>query len=310
MGYIYPKNKTVYLLAGTMGVLLNLTGCGGGGDDAAQVIADEFVTLSGKITNLNDAGESGVQVEGVYTPGGVLNPTADTDANGNFSISVLKNDPVFLQATKSGFATVNSQKAALNTNVTGLDIGIPTESQAQAVIDNAFTTMPAIQNHAWLVVDIEDSNGDGVSGQTVSISNATAAVEVYTECNGTDGGATSTTVCPDGWASPMYIAYFDTTGDATVTVGSETQTAPIRMGEITALEFEAVPAGQVKYDADCASCHAAGAHDTNLEIVKAGDLAGESSKLISDLSSLGGMNNVADLTSQEMLDLTAFLDSL
>jgi len=177
MNYIYAKDKAAYLLAGTMGILLNLTGCGGGGDDAAQVITDEFVTISGKITNLDDVGESGVQLEGVYTaPGGALNPTTNTDTNGNFSLSVLKNDPVFLQATKSGFATVNSQKAALNTNVTELDIGLPTENQAQAVIDIAFSTMPVLlENHAWLVVDIEDSNGDGVSGQTVSVSNATAA---------------------------------------------------------------------------------------------------------------------------------------
>jgi mono/diheme cytochrome c family protein len=174
-----------------------------------------------------------------------------------------------------------------------------------------------LENHAWLVVDIEDSNGDGVSGQTISISNATAADGVYTECNGTDGDASSTTVCPNGWSSPMFIAYFDASSEATVTVGSETQTAPIRMGEITALEFEvaAVPvgtiaAGQAKYDVDCADCHAAGDHDTKLEITKAGDLAGQSSKLISELSSLGGMNSVTDLTSQEILDLTAFLDSL
>ena len=320
MSYLHPKNKAVYLLAGSMATLLSLTGCGGSSDDAVQVIADEFVSISGKITNLNDdAGEPDVQVEGVYTtPGGLLNPKIDTDANGNFSLSVLKNDPVFLQATKSGFATVNSQKAALNTDETGLDIGLPTETQAQDVINNAFTTMPALQNHAWLVVDIEDSNGDGVSGQIVSINNLTPSGKVYTDCDGTDSGVSSTAACPNGWESPMYIAYFDTTGDATVTIGSETQTAPIRMGEITALEYEvasapvgSVAAGQAKYDADCASCHAAGSYDLSLPTDPASDLDGKSNLIIPDLSTLPGMKSgVPDITEQQVLDLKAFLDSL
>ena len=320
MSYLHPKNKAVYLLAGSMATLLSLTGCGGSSDDAVQVIADEFVSISGKITNLNDdAGEPDVQVEGVYTtPGGLLNPKIDTDANGNFSLSVLKNDPVFLQATKSGFATVNSQKAALNTDDTGLDIGLPTETQAQDVINNAFTTMPALQNHAWLVVDIEDSNGDGVSGQIVSINNLTPSGKVYTDCDGTDSGVSSTAACPDGWASPMYIAYFDTTGDATVTVDSETQNAPIRMGEITALEYEvtsapagSVVAGKVKYDTDCASCHAAGSYDPTT-FSGGTDLLILNRPLITDISSYSPSKkiNVADLSSQEILDLTAFLDSL
>ena len=45
------------------------------------------------------------------------------------------------------------------------------------------------------------------------------------------------------------------------------------MGEITALEFEvgSFAAGQLKYDADCGSCHAAGSHDTTIQF-RAGDL--------------------------------------
>lgn len=320
MSYIYPKNKAVYLLAGIIGVSLNLTGCGGSSDDVAQVIADEFVTVSGKVTNLNDTGEPDVRLEGIYdAPGDILNPKTDTDTNGNFSLSVLKDDAVFLQARKSGFAIVNSQKVALATNVTELDIGLPTEGQAQDVIDNAFTSMPALQNHAWLVVEIEDANGDGVSGQTVSVNSATVAGEVYTECDGTDGGATSTTgPCPSDRVSPMYIAYFDVASEATVTVGSETQTAPIRMGEITALEFEvaiapvgSIAAGQAKYDADCASCHAAGSYDPSQPTDPASDLDGKSNLIIPELSTLPGMKSgVSDITQQQVLDLKAFLDSL
>lgn len=231
---------------------------------------------------------------------------------------MLKNDAVFLRATKDSFTTINSAKAPLNVNVSGLDIGMPTGDEAQSVIDTAFSPATTLlANKAWLVVDIEDANGDEVNGQTIA-STISVAAEVYTECNGTDSGATATTgPCSSGRPSPMYIAYFDAAGEANITVGSETQVAPIRMGEITYLEFETVAApvgsiaaGQAKYDTDCFNCHAAGAHDTTLEVPNAGDLAGKSSSLIADLSSLGGMNNVADLTSQEILDLTAFLDSL
>lgn len=73
------------ILASALGAAVILSGCGGGGDDAAQVIADEFISISGKISNLNDMGESGVVVQGVYSsPGDVLNPTITTDSSGNF----------------------------------------------------------------------------------------------------------------------------------------------------------------------------------------------------------------------------------
>jgi hypothetical protein len=307
------------IIASVLGIAVILSGCGGGGDDAAVFVPQEFYTISGKISNLNDTGEPGVVVEGVYSsPGDVLNPTVATDSSGNFSLQVLKNDAVFLRATKDSFATINSAKAPLNANVSGLDIGMPTGDEAQSVIDTAFSPATTLlENKAWLVVDIEDANGDEVIGQTIT-STISPADEVYTECDGTDNSATATTgPCPSGRPSPMYIAYFDAAGEANITVGSETQLAPIRMGEITYLEFETVvapvgsiAAGQIKYDTDCFNCHAAGAHDTTLEVPNAGDLAGKSSLLISDLSSLGGMNSVTDLTSQEILDLTAFLDSL
>ena len=307
------------ILASALGSALILTGCGGGDDAATTFVAQEFVSISGKISNFNDTGEPGVVVEGVYSsPGDVLNPTVTTDSSGDFSLQVLKNDAVFLRATKDSFATINSAKAPLNANVSGLDIGMPTGDEAQDVIDAAFSsTTPPLVNHAWLVVDIEDANGDEVVGQTIT-STISPADEVYTDCVGADSGATVTTgPCSSGRPSPMYIAYFDAAGEANITVGSETQLAPIRMGEITYLEFETVvapvgsiAAGQIKYDTDCFNCHAAGAHDTTLEVPNAGDLAGKSSLLISDLSSLGGMNSVTDLTSQEILDLTAFLDSL
>jgi mono/diheme cytochrome c family protein len=308
------------ILASALGSALILTGCGGGDDAATTFVAQEFVSISGKISNLNDTGEPDIFVEGVYSsPGDPLNPTTSTDSNGDFSLDVLKGDAVFLRATKDSFATINSAKSPLNVNVSGLDIGMPTGAEAQSVIDAAFSsTTPPLVNHAWLVVDIEDENGEAVVGETIT-SSVLPADEVYTDCNGADSGATATTgPCPGGRPSPMYIAYFDAAVEANITVGSETQLAPIRMGEITYLEYEtiaapvgSIAAGQAKYDADCAICHAAGSYDTSTSN-GASDLFGDSSKLIANISSYSPTKKaaVADLTNQEILDLTAFLDSL
>ena len=308
------------ILASALGSALILTGCGGGDDAATTFVAQEFVSISGKISNLNDTGEPDIFVEGVYSsPGDPLNPTTATDSSGDFSLQVLKNDAVFLRATKDSFATINSAKTPLNVNVSGLDIGMPTGAEAQSVIDAAFSsTTPPLVNHAWLVVDIEDENGEAVVGETIT-SSVSPTDAVYTDCNGADSNTTATTgPCPGGRPSPMYIAYFDAAVEANITVGSETQLAPIRMGEITYLEYEivsapvgSIAAGQAKYDADCAICHAAGSYDTSTSN-GASDLFEDSSKLIANISSYSPTKKaaVADLTNQEILDLTAFLDSL
>jgi mono/diheme cytochrome c family protein len=304
-------NKATIILACTLG-LVNLQGCSS--DDVADAIADEFITVSGTMTDINGAALEGVNVEGVYTdPGAVLNPSDDTDANGDFSLQVLKNDVVYLRATKSTYATVNSAKEALSASVTGLDIGIPSETEAKTVIDTALgaSTTP-LANEAWLVVDIEDANGDQVSGQSV-ISTRTPSYEVYTDCDGTDSGGSVTVACPAGRDVPMYIAYFDATGDSNIKVGTETQTAPLRMGEIVALEFTTLTtaptgsfaAGLVKYDADCAGCHGAGSHDP---VDTASDLYNDGEKLALDMSSINPMGGEAIITQQELLDLTAFLE--
>jgi hypothetical protein len=68
-------------------------------------------------------------------------------------------------------------------------------------------------------------------------------------------------------------------------------------------------AGQLKYDADCGSCHAAGSHDTT-STGQAGDLYLKGHLIITDISSYAPTkkSGVDDLTDQEILDLKAFLD--
>ena len=303
------------IIASVLGIAVILSGCGGG-DDAAVFVPQEFYTISGQVTN-DSSPEADVTVKGIYSDGSPLNPSTTTLVDGTFSIEVLKNTPVSAQVSKSGFATLNSAKEALSVNESGVDIELVTSSDAEAAVAAAFSG-PELADVAWLAVNVVDSADVQVNGVTISTTGSPADTAA-TLCDGIgSSGDVTIAPCPsrDG---PMYFAYFDIDStEVTVTAGSDSQLAPVRRGEVTFLEFEAVAvvpvgtiaAGQAKYDADCASCHAAGTYDTSLEVVKAGDLDGKSSLLIPDLSSLGGMNNVADLTPQEILDLTAFLGSL
>ena len=236
-------NKSISLFASTLGLMVLLTACSSS-DDAAQVIADEFVQINGNVMNLADAGEPDVQVEAVYTdPGNPLNPVTTTGSDGGFALQLLKDTPAFLRATKSNFTTINSAKAPFTASMDVGDIGMPTETQAQEVIDAAFSaaaTLPVLQNHAWLVVDVVDAAGNEVDGREINIPSASPpADEVYTNCDGSDSGQSMTVApCPADRPGPMFIAYFDVEGEVEITVGGQKQLAPIRMGEVTALEFE------------------------------------------------------------------------
>lgn len=235
-------NMKKVFLASTFSTMLILSGCGGGGGggDTTQVVDDLTVTISGQITDSYGLSLPGVTIEGVYNnPGDPLNPSTSSDNNGNFSIEVLKGDVVYLHATKATYATINSGKWAYNANESGFDFGIPTTIEAQDAINLLFASnTPNLADKAWLVVDvISAANGNDVAGQTITAVPAPATTaEAYPDCNGVPG-ATSTIACTNR-LSPMYMAYFDAGTNVSVTVAAETQTAVLRKGEITYLEFE------------------------------------------------------------------------
>ena len=299
MKFVHTKNKTAYLLACVIGCLFVLAGCSS--DDDAPAVVD--VTIGGTISDFStDALLAGVNVEGVYTsPGDADNPTTTTDITGFFSLPIKTNTAFYLHGTLAGYATINSEKGTVSTNESGEDIEMPTETEAQEIIDTAFgvATTP-LQNVAWLVVFVEDENGNEVNGVSVSYLSALAPADfVYTNCDGTDSGGEVTTGAPCADDRAMYIAYFNAEGDASVSVAGQTKIAPMRLGEITVLEYEvaaAVPvpdeptpdeplpdqpsAGQLIYDAQCASCHSAGSYDTDGAF---GDVAGTGSQLQADV---------------------------
>jgi len=236
------QGKVAYVLACAMGLVFILTACSS--DDVAQVLADEFVAISGKISstaNPEPAGEPGVIIKGIYSDNDPLNPDVNSGADGTFRLIVLRNTAVSLQASKGNFATLNSAKELLNIDVAGFDIFMPTTAEAEGIIFEAFGAGPTLAGQAWLVVDVVDGNtGDDVDG--VAISTTITPIDlVYTDCAGVGTASTVTVVdvIPCTRDGAMYLAYFDQDStEITVSVGATQQLAPIRRGEVTFLEFE------------------------------------------------------------------------
>ena len=128
---------------------------------------------------------------------------------------------------------------SLSSDETNIVFTIPTEIEIQDIINTAFISAPLLFNHAWLTVDVITATGDEANTYEIILS-ATPAGAVYTACDGTDSGASITTDAPciTGRTGNMFMAYYDTAGEVLVTVGDESQTAAIRIGEFTDLTFE------------------------------------------------------------------------
>lgn len=315
------KNKTGYLLACTIGCLFVLAGCSS--DDDGQAFTD--VTVSGTVTDeSSDAPLPNVTIEGVYTsPGDADNPTATTDAAGAFALTVKSFTPVYLRGTLTGYATINTEKGSIFTSVTGEDIEMPTVTEAQSIINAAFPNeLPLLGNHAWLAVDVYDTNDAEVAGKTITTSVAPLGF-AYIDCTGAASATLATVACATRDDDVMYLAYFSA-GEVTVTVDGINKIAPLNQGEVTVLEYElaaAVPVpdepvpdepvpdeptafdlGKAYYDANCAGCHSAGSYDTS---GFAGNLA--STVIPLDLSNIQGMSNVSDITADIKANLEEFL---
>ena len=232
-------NKLRHLLPGLFVSFLMLPACS---SDDVQKIVDEVVgdvTVSGQLTSsANPSGEQDVSVKGIY--GGVLGDTdsVTTDASGMYSLVILKDTPVSLQASKTGFVTLNSATDSLSADESGFDIEMVTVDDANDAIDQVFPAQK-IDGFAWLVVNVVDSADAEVGDVTISTTGTTPIDTAATNCDGTDSnGDTTIAPCDPGRPGPMYFAYFDTdSAEITVTAGTDTQLAPVRRGEVTFLEF-------------------------------------------------------------------------
>jgi hypothetical protein len=305
MKTVRTRSKTAQLLSCAAAGVFILAGCS---SDDDSPVTPTSITVGGVITDFNDVPLPGVTVQGVYTSSTTENPTASTDSSGSFSLTLDANTAFYLNGTFLGYTTINSEVLNTSSSISGLDIGMPRGPEAEAIIDAAFPTEQlAIINHAWLAVDIEDENGNEVSGETITLSTAPSGF-AYTNCDGTPSGGSTTIACLDR-DGPAYIAYFDAAAEAMVTAVEQSKTAPLRMEQVTVLEYAIGPEfvtafdrGAAYYDAFCTECHSAGSYDTD---GFATNLL--NTTIIQELSSYPSMGNVADLTVEQQADLQAFV---
>ena len=234
-------NKLRHLLPGLFVSFLMLPACS---SDDVQKIVDEVVgdvTVSGQLTSsANPSGEQDVSVKGIY--GGVLGDTdsVTTDASGMYSLVILKDTPVSLQASKTGFVTLNSATDSLSADESGFDIEMVTVDDANDAIDQVFPAQK-IDGFAWLVVNVVDSADAEVGGVKITTTGDPTETAA-TDCDGGNISADTTYTddpCIPERPGPMYFAHFDTdSAEITVTAeGIGTQLAPVRRGEVTYLEF-------------------------------------------------------------------------
>jgi cytochrome c5 len=266
------------------------------------------ITVSGVITDSNAVPLTGVAVQGVYISSSAVNPSTSTDTDGGFALTLEANTAFYLSGAFLGYATLNSEVLNTSVSIAGLDIEMPRSPEVEAIIEAAFPTAGlAIVNHAWLAVDIEDDNGNQISGKAITPDIEPSGF-AYTNCDGSPRDDNTTIACADR-DGPMYIAYYDAAAETTVTALEQTKTAPLRIEQVTALEYTIAPElltafdrGASYYDAYCTECHSAGSYDvdgfaTNLL----------NTTIIQELSSYPSMGNVADLTPEQQADLQAFV---
>ena len=214
---------------------LFVAGCDGGSDGDPDIAT---VKVSGTVTDTNDDPLAGVAVKAITVLAGQDLPgtPVTTDAAGQFTLEVAKDFTAYYEYSMTGRLTVNTQFESHSADVTGLEMQLLTEVEANSIIDTAYPGL-TIADGAWLAISVEDGAGE-VNGATVTV-DAQGSNPSTTECDGTLTG-TLVTVAPCNMpdrVGPMYLDYYDTEQVVGVTVTgiAGTTTAPVRDGEATVL---------------------------------------------------------------------------
>lgn len=197
------------------------------------------ITVSGKTSISDGSAETEVNIEGIYfPPGDISNPTSTSDADGDFALKMVENESFYLRASKIGLVSIISSEMNLSSDKTDIAFQMQTATEVQDILNTAFSIAPQLFNHAWLVINVETTAGDEANGYPVVLS-ALPAGAVYTSCDGTDSGLLETAGAPCSLdrPAPMYIAYYDNAGEITASVGDESQSASIRIGELANINF-------------------------------------------------------------------------
>ena len=231
------KHKLAFLLSWISAMMLFLSACSS--DDVAQLLADETVTVSGTISR--GAGpEAGATVKAFYRNIAIPTVTTTTAADGSFTVTVLKNTPVSLQVSGANMVTLNSGYESSDVDLTGYDIEVITVTDVDAVINQAFPGNTLGGGQSWLALNVWDATDTEIGGATITTTaNPLNMIDdAALNCDGTDSTGVTTIACP-ARGGPMYLGYFSADTEVTVAVTGSTdqQIAPVRVGEVTFLEF-------------------------------------------------------------------------
>lgn len=225
-------------------MILMLSACSS--DDVAQavndILANETATVSGVVIR-GSTPESGVTVKGNYRDSTIPAATTTTNANGEYTLTVVKNIPVSIQISKPGsdVAIFNAAYFAADVNVSGIDFDVITSADVDSAIDPVFPGLTLGGGQAWLAVMVMDASDNDIDGATITTTAdpANLADEAATTCTGLNSGDVVTIGnCVPGRDGPMYLAYFSAENEVSVSVtgSTEPEIAPVRVGEVTVVE--------------------------------------------------------------------------
>ncbi len=295
-------NQVTLLIVLFISVILSVSGCGGsssssssGGNTApvADAGTDQNI-ITGSMVSLDGSGSSDANGDSLTyqwlllsQPAGsasslpnsmTVNPSFTPLVNGDYVISLVVND-----GTVDSAADTVTITAALTAN-----------NPPVAVAGNDEETVTG------LPVTLDGSNSSDVDGDILTYLWSFQSIPV---------GSGLSTLLDSGTSAPSFTPDVDGYYDINLVVNDGTVDSTPDTVQVMSAPT-AFYAGRSKYDNDCASCHAAGTHDTSTN-QGASDLFDDGEKLRTDISiySPSKKAGVADLTSQEIADLNAFLES-
>lgn len=241
--------KTGMTLAATLGLAFLLNGCISSDDLAESFLGT--VTITGTVIDAsnNDVGLQGVSLKA--TTDGIPNATQNYDSDtvttnnsGNFSLNVIKDVPVYMHLTRTGYATFNTAFGIFTADGAVQDIPMITTGDAEAMIDAAFSGANLnLADKAWVAVNVVDGNGDDLAGATLALNNVPSdfAYNNLNNCVNDYSAAAPTADCTATRVGPMYIAYYEADEVVEVTVSGAmtgTQTVLVKVGEVAIVEFQ------------------------------------------------------------------------
>jgi len=203
-----------------------------------------------------------------------VNPSFVPDVDGDYTISLVVNDGTDDSAADTVTITASGTIPIANA---GADQNVSTGDTVTLDGSASFDPQGGTVTYLWAI--------DSQPG-TATLSNVTAKFPTFVADE--DGNYTISLVVNDG--------AFDSAPDTVVVTA-------------TASSAGSFAAGQAKYDAACAFCHAAGAYDVSSRS-GAGDLYSDGELLIIAIGNISGMSGEPDLTPQELADLYVFLENI